>query len=111
FHVTGVQTCALPILRRCDETLAAMAELGLPLLVHGEVTDASVDIFDREAVFLDTVLAPLLARFPRLKVVLEHITTQQAVEFVQQGPENLRSEERRVGREGSRQRRPSARRR
>ncbi|NLO79894.1 MAG: dihydroorotase [Xanthomonadaceae bacterium] len=76
-------------LRRCDETLAAMAELGLPLLVHGEVTDASVDIFDREAVFLDTVLAPLLARFPRLKVVLEHITTQQAVEFVQQGPENL----------------------
>ncbi len=76
-------------IRRCDETLAAMEQHGLPLLVHGEVTDPAVDIFDREAVFLDRVLAPLLQRFPRLKVVLEHITTAEAAEFVRQGPANL----------------------
>lgn len=76
-------------LRRCDETLAAMQELGLPLLVHGEVTDPDIDIFDREAVFIDRVLAPLLARLPRLKVVFEHITTRQAAEFVRNGPTTL----------------------
>jgi dihydroorotase len=59
-----------------------MQRIGLPLLVHGEVTDPSVDIFDREAVFLDRVLAPLLADFPALKIVLEHATTAEAVEFV-----------------------------
>src|SRR5699024_6488325 len=53
------------------------------------VTDSEVDIFDREAVFIERVLEPLLARFPRLKVVLEHITTQQAAQFVQQGPDTL----------------------
>ncbi len=58
--------------------IAAMEEVGLPLCVHGEVTPASgVDIFDREPVFVDTVLAPLVARFPRLRVILEHITTKQ----------------------------------
>ncbi|MES3008532.1 MAG: dihydroorotase [Pseudomonadota bacterium] len=62
--------------------LEAMAALGMPLLIHGEVTDASVDIFDREKVFIDTVLAPLTARYPTLKVVLEHITTSHAVDFV-----------------------------
>lgn len=66
-----------------EETLAAMAETGLPLLVHGEVTHGHVDIFDREKTFLDQVLAPLLARFPRLRVVLEHITTAEGVAFVQ----------------------------
>ena len=76
-------------IRRCDETLAAMAEAGLPLLVHGEVTDPDVDIFDREAVFIDRVLAPLLARLPNLKVVMEHITTGEAAQFVAQGPDNL----------------------
>jgi dihydroorotase len=69
-------------IRKCDAPLAAMAEAGLPLLVHGEVTDAHVDVFDREQVFIDTVLAPLIARFPSLRVVLEHITTRQAAEFV-----------------------------
>ena len=54
-----------------------MAEAGLPLLVHGEVTDPAVDVFDREAVFIDKVLAPLMRRLPKLKVVFEHITTQQ----------------------------------
>lgn len=76
-------------LRRCDETLAAMQELGLPLLVHGEVTDPDIDIFDREAVFIDRILAPLLSRLPRLRVVFEHITTRQAAEFVRTGPATL----------------------
>lgn len=66
-----------------------MAEAGVPLLMHGEVSDAEVDIFDREQVFIDTVLAPLLERYPALRIVFEHITTEQAVQFVQQGPENL----------------------
>jgi dihydroorotase len=62
--------------------LAAMEALGLPLLVHGEATRPDVDVFDREAVFIDEVLAPLSERFPRLKIVFEHITTARAVEFV-----------------------------
>ena len=69
-------------LGRCDATLAAMAELGMPLLVHGEVTDPAVDVFDREKAFIDRVLQPLLQSHPDLKVVFEHITTAEAVEFV-----------------------------
>jgi dihydroorotase len=62
--------------------LAAMEQCGLVLQVHGEVTDAGVDVFDREAVFIDRVLQPLRQRFPQLRIVFEHITTQRAVEFV-----------------------------
>ena len=69
-------------LKNCVAALARMEKLGVPLLVHGEVTDPAVDVFDREAVFIDTVLAPLLRDFPALKVVLEHITTQNGVDFV-----------------------------
>lgn len=69
--------------------LEAMAEQGLLLLVHGEVTHNDVDIFDREAVFLLQVLAPLMARVPKLRVVLEHITTTDAVTFVEQGGDNI----------------------
>ncbi|WP_440997478.1 dihydroorotase [Arhodomonas sp. SL1] len=76
-------------LGRCDEALAAMAAAGLPLLVHGEVTTSGVDIFDRERVFLEERLAPLLERHPQLKVVLEHVTTAAGVRFVEQGPERL----------------------
>ena len=76
-------------LKKCAATLARMERLGLPLLVHGEVTDPAVDVFDREAVFIDTVLAPLLRDFPALKVVFEHITTADAVAFVEAGPQNL----------------------
>lgn len=65
-----------------EAALRAMAELGMPLLVHGEVTEAHVDIFDREAEFLDTVLKPLLEHIPDLKVVAEHITTREMAEFV-----------------------------
>ena len=69
--------------------LEAMQEAGLPLLVHGEVTDPEVDIFDREAVFIERVLVPLTLRFPRLKVVLEHITTRHGVDFVLNAPANV----------------------
>ena len=67
-------------------TLEAMAETRFPLLVHGEVTDRSIDIFDREAVFLDRTLGPLMQRLPDLKVVLEHITTKDSVDFVKAHP-------------------------
>ena len=69
-------------IRRVDAVLARMEKLGLPLLVHGETPGAEVDPFDREAHFIDAVLAPLIARFPGLKVVLEHITTKLAAAFV-----------------------------
>lgn len=70
-------------------TLAKMEELGLPLLIHGEVTDQNVDVFDREQVFIDKVLYPLLKDFPHLKVVLEHITTKHAAAFVSQAGDNI----------------------
>ncbi len=76
-------------LKHCAATLARMEKLGLPLLVHGEVTDPAVDIFDREAVFIDTVLAPLLKDFPALKLVLEHITTQDGAAFVMASGANV----------------------
>jgi dihydroorotase len=68
--------------------LDAMSEIGLPLLVHGEVVDSDVDIFDREAVFLDRVLAPLRERFANLKIVLEHVTTEDGVRFLQNAGPN-----------------------
>lgn len=69
--------------------LDAMEEQDLPLLLHGEVTDSDVDVFDREAVFIERVLLPLMKRFKKLRIVLEHITTMQAAQFVMNGPENL----------------------
>ncbi|MBK7898750.1 MAG: dihydroorotase [Azonexus sp.] len=72
----------LTAVEKAYAVFAAMEEADLPLLVHGEVTDPRVDLFDREKVFIDTVLAPLVARFPRLRVVMEHITTREAAEFV-----------------------------
>ena len=67
---------------RVMPVLEAMAETGLPLLVHGEVTDPDIDVFDREAVFIDRVMIPLRTKLPTLKVVFEHITTRQAAEYV-----------------------------
>lgn len=70
-----------------ESTLETMQRIDMPLLIHGEVTSADVDVFDREAVFIETILRPLLHQFPGLRVVLEHITTQEAVDFVAaQGP-------------------------
>jgi dihydroorotase len=76
-------------LRRCADALAAMQDHGMPLLVHGEVTDPKIDIFDRERLFIERRLTGLLERFPRLKIVFEHITTADAVEFVRQAPANV----------------------
>ena len=73
-------------IRRCFPVLEAMAEQGLPLLVHGEVTDPGVDIFDRERVFIERELARLVQRFASLRIVLEHITTADAVDFVRSAP-------------------------
>ena len=70
-------------IRHLDQVLARLQEIGMPLLVHGEVTDSAVDIFDREAQFIERIAQPMLARFPALRMVFEHITTQQAVDFVQ----------------------------
>ena len=69
-------------IKRCYQALEAMQTVGMPLLVHGEVTHADVDIFDREAVFIDQVLEPLRKDFPVLKIVFEHITTKQAAHYV-----------------------------
>ncbi len=76
-------------LRKCDAALEAMQAAGMPLLVHGEVTDAEVDVFDRETVFLERTLAPLVKRFPALKVVVEHITTLEAAAFVERAGANV----------------------
>jgi dihydroorotase len=76
-------------LLRCEAVFAAMEEIGLPLLVHGEVTDPAVDVFDREAVFIERVMLPLLIRHPRLKIVFEHITTSHAAEFVRGSGANI----------------------
>jgi len=70
-------------------TLAAMAEVGLPLLVHGEVTRRDVDVFDREAVFIQQHLIPMLDKIPDLRLVLEHITTEDAAHFIISSPDNI----------------------
>jgi dihydroorotase len=72
----------LPILEK-------MAEIGLPLLVHGEVTDSDIDIFDREAVFIERVLDPIRSKVPNLKVVMEHVTTRDGVDYVSSGGDNI----------------------
>lgn len=69
--------------------LEAMESCGLPLLIHGEVTDTDVDVFDRESVFIDRILDPLVHRYPNLRIVLEHITTRTAVEFVRSAPKTV----------------------
>ena len=76
-------------LRKCDAALAEMEKSGMPLLVHGEVTDPEIDIFDRENVFIETVLQPLLGRYPGLRVVFEHITTADAARFVAESGDNV----------------------
>ena len=69
--------------------LEAMAGAGIPLCIHGEVTDSAVDIFDREAVFINTILDPLRKRLPELRIISEHITTQEGVDYVMSASENL----------------------
>lgn len=76
-------------IKKTYAVLERMQVHNIPLLLHGEVTNAEVDIFDREAVFIDKILQPLQKEFPELKIVLEHITTAQAVEFIQSTPTNV----------------------
>ena len=75
-------------IKRCYAVLEAMQAVGMPLLVHGEVTSSDIDIFDREAVFIDRVLEPLRQDFPELKIVFEHITTKQAAHYVRDAKTN-----------------------
>ena len=82
-HATTNAAAGVRDLASLTKVLEAMERIGMPLLLHGEVTDHSVDVFDREAVFIDRHLEPLLRQFPGLKVVFEHITTAEAVAFVQ----------------------------
>jgi dihydroorotase len=87
FYPAGATThsdAGVTDIRKAYPVLAAMQKAGLPLLVHGEVTNPAVDIFDREAVFIETQLVPLRRDFPELKIVLEHITTREAAQYVAQ---------------------------
>jgi dihydroorotase len=88
-HATTNSAAGVTDIAKAYRVLERMAALGMPLLVHGEVTDPAIDVFDREAVFIDRVLAPLMRRLPELKIVLEHITTSEAVAFVESAGDTL----------------------
>ncbi len=88
-HATTNAAHGVTDFRRIYPVFAAMQRIGMPLLVHGEVTDKHVDIFDREAVFIDKVLSTIIADFPALKIVFEHITTEQAAQFVAAAGPNI----------------------
>jgi dihydroorotase len=88
-HATTNSAFGVTDLDRVLPVLERMAGFGMPLLVHGEVTDPEVDVFDREAVFIDRVLDPLRRRLPELRIVLEHITTEEAAQYVAASGENL----------------------
>jgi len=92
FYPAGATThsdAGVTDITRTYAALEVMEECGLPLLVHAEVTDSNVDVFDREAVFIERLLQPLCARFPALKLVLEHVTTCEGIEFVKAMPETV----------------------
>ena len=88
-HATTNSSAGVTNIRNIESVLERMAEIGMPLLVHGEVTDPTVDIFDREAVFIDSILEPLVDRLPTLRIVFEHATTERAVVFVRQSGANI----------------------
>ena len=88
-HATTNSAFGVTDYHRVSPVLERMAQLGMPLLIHGEVTDPDVDVFDREAVFVDRVLDPLRRRLPELRIVLEHITTEEAAAYVEAGNANL----------------------
>lgn len=81
-HATTNSAAGVTDVKNISAVVERMQKIGMPLLVHGEVTDPAVDVFDREAAFIDRVMLPLLGDFPELKIVFEHVTTQEAVEFV-----------------------------
>ncbi len=88
-HATTNSAHGVTDLRRLERVFETMARLGMPLLLHGEVTRPGVDIFDRESVFVEEVLDGLVASHPRLKIVLEHITTRRAAEYVRAAPAHV----------------------
>jgi dihydroorotase len=88
-HATTNSAFGVTDYDRICPVLERIAGLGMPLLVHGEVSDPEVDVFDREAVFIDRVLDPLRRRFPELRIVLEHVTTAEAVDYISSGAANL----------------------
>jgi dihydroorotase len=92
FYPSGATTNSDKGVTKLSNTYPALEQMqieGIPLLVHGEVTDSDIDIFDREKVFLDSILGRLVKNFPNLKIVLEHITTKDSVDFVSQGNTNI----------------------
>jgi dihydroorotase len=88
-HATTNSAFGVTDYRRISPVLERMAQFGMPLLIHGEVTDPDVDVFDREAIFIDRMLEPLRRRLPELRIVLEHITTEEAVAYAEAGGANL----------------------
>jgi len=88
-HATTNSAHGVTDIARLAPVFEAMQRIGMPLLVHGEVTDPEIDIFDREAVFIDRTLAPLVRDFPALKIVFEHITTAEAAAFVRDAPDTV----------------------
>ena len=88
-HATTNSASGVTDFDRVMPVFERMAAIGMPLLIHGEVTDPEIDVFDREAVFIDRVLDPLRRRLPELRIVLEHITTEEAVAYVEAGSANL----------------------
>jgi dihydroorotase len=88
-HATTNSAAGVSDIRKIERALERMAAIGMPLLIHGEVTDPDVDIFDRESAFIDRVLAPLTGRLPELRVVFEHVTTADAVAFVRESGPNV----------------------
>ena len=88
-HATTNSAAGVTDVRHIHKALAAMERIGMPLLIHGEVTDHDVDVFDREAVFIERVLKGVVADFPALKIVFEHITTADAVDFVMAAGPNV----------------------
>jgi dihydroorotase len=88
-HATTNSAHGVTDINNVATVLERMAAIGMPLLVHGEVTDPATDVFDREAIFIERILAPLMQRLPALKIVLEHITTRKAADFVLAAGPNL----------------------
>ena len=88
-HATTNSAAGVTEIKRVARVLERMQAIGMPLLVHGEVTDPAVDVFDREAVFIERVLTPLVRQWPALKLVLEHVTTRAAVAFVSEAGPNV----------------------
>lgn len=88
-HATTNSSHGVTDIKNIRGALETMQRIGVPLLLHGEVTEKHVDIFDREAVFIDRILSKLVSDFPALKIVLEHITTEEAANFVAEGPATL----------------------